>query len=202
MKLYSNAASPFARKVRIVISETNQTNDVEVEEVFGTMIDPGTMPIDKNPLGKLPVMEVDGDAIYDSRVICRYLIARSSAPLYGGDADQWRVLTLEASGDGIMDAALGIVYEKRVRPEPMQFAPVMDGHWSKIERMLAGLDANWMDLLEGPLNIGQVSVGCALGYIDFRLGDRDWRTANPRLAKWYESFSARRSMKETAPPPA
>ncbi|MDH5797147.1 MAG: glutathione S-transferase family protein [Paracoccaceae bacterium] len=202
MKLYSNAASPFARKVRVVILETGQGDSVDLVEVFGTTVDPGTMPIDKNPLGRLPVLEAEGQAIYDSRVICRYLIAQAAAPLYGSDSDQWRILTLEASGDGIMDSALGIVYEKRVRPEGMHYAPVMEGHWSKIERMLGGLDRNWLDLLEAPLNIGQISVACALGYLDFRLSDRDWRSANPKLSAWYESFSARDSMKATVPPAA
>jgi glutathione S-transferase len=140
----------------------------------------------------------DGCTLYDSRVITRFLDARADAGLYK-ERRIWEVLTLEATADGIMDAAVLMVYEGRVRPEEKRYDVWVDAQWSKIEGALDALVARWMSHLAGPIDAGQIAIGCALGYLDFRHGDRDWRTGRAELASWYEAFSQRPSMAATAP---
>ncbi|GGE51907.1 glutathione S-transferase [Actibacterium pelagium] len=200
MQLFYAVTSPFVRKVMVVLAETGQTSDVEILPVYGTPVDPGDLPLDKNPLGKLPTLLLeDGRAIYDSRVITRYLDERAGAGLYPQAPKLWDSLTLEATGDGILDSALLMVYEDRLRDPQHRSADIIEGYWGKIERALALLSQQWMTHLNGPLDIGQIAAGCALGYIDFRLPDRDWRPDNPKLADWYETFSRRDSMLSSVP---
>lgn len=204
MRLFHSPTSPYVRKVMVVLHETGQLGDVELVTGSGTPVDPGAAPLDANPLGKVPALErPDGPALYDSRVICRYLDARAKggagAGLYPEGARLWDTLTMEATGDGILDAALLMVYEARIRPEALRFAPWVEGQWSKVDRALDALESRWIDELAGPLDAGQISVACALGYLDFRHDARGWRTGRPRLAAWFEGFAARPSMQATVP---
>jgi glutathione S-transferase len=157
------------------------------------------MPVALNPLGKIPALaRDDGPALYDSRVICRYLDDRAQAGLYPASR-LWDVLTLEATADGIMDAAVLIIYESRVRPEDHRFAPWVDGQWTKIDRSLDALEQRWLSHLHGPLDMGQIAVGAALGYLDFRHDERGWRNGRPGLAAWEAVFAERPSMVATRP---
>ena len=200
MRLFHSPTSPFVRKVMVTLHETGQAADVTLVPAKGTPVDPGSMPLGQNPLGKIPALERDdGPAIYDSRVICRFLDDRARANLYPSPR-QWEVLTLEATADGIMDAAVLMVYESRVRPEENRFAPWVEGQWAKIGRALDALDQRWLSHLNGPLDMGQIAVGVALGYLDFRHGDRDWRNGRPGLSAWNAVFAERASMVATRPP--
>ena len=200
MHLYHSPTSPYVRKVMVLLHETGQLGDVELVSGSGNPVDPGTAPLEANPLGKVPALErPDGPALYDSRVICRYLDARAGAGLYPDGAKQWDTLTVEATGDGILDAALLMVYEGRIRPEEMRFAPWVEGQWAKVVRALDALETRWMAHLEGPLDAGQIAVACALGYLDFRHDARGWRAGRSRLAAWYAGFAARPSMMATVP---
>ena len=199
MRLYHSTTSPFVRKVMVTLHETGQAGDVTLVPAMGTPVDAGSMPLAQNPLGKIPALERDdGPAIYDSRVICRFLDDRARANLYPSPR-QWEVLTLEATADGIMDAAVLMVYESRVRPEENRFAPWVDGQWAKIGRALDALEQRWLSHLNGPLDMGQIAVGAALGYLDFRHADRGWRSGRPGLAAWAAVFAERPSMVATRP---
>ena len=199
MRLFHSTTSPFVRKVMVTLHETGQAADVTLVPAMGTPVDPGSMPLGQNPLGKIPALERDdGPAIYDSRVICRFLDDRARANLYPSPR-QWEVLTLEATADGIMDAAVLMVYESRVRPEENRFAPWVDGQWAKIGRALDALEQRWLSHLNGPLDMGQIAVGAALGYLDFRHADRGWRSGRPGLAAWAAVFAERPSMVATRP---
>lgn len=201
MKLYFSPTSPYVRKVMVLLHETGQLDNVELVAASGTPIDAGTMPLSLNPLGKVPALErADGPALYDSRVICRYLDDRAGGRLYPGGNRLWETLTLEATADGILDAALLMVYEGRVRPQDKQFPEWIEAQWSKIDRAIAALNARWISHLSGPLDMGQIAVGCALGYVDFRHGARNWRIGNEALADWYDAFAKRPSMTATVPP--
>ncbi len=201
MRLYSAETSPYARKVRMLLHETGQLDDVEIVAAHGTPLDPQNMPLAQNPLGKLPALERgDGPAIYDSRVICRYLDARVGGRLYPQGNRLWDTLTLEATADGILDAAILMVYEVRVRPEDKRLPEWVDGQWAKITRAVEAINSRWMSHLNGPLDMGQVAVACALGYIDFRHADRDWRNGNKALADWFMIFAKRESFAATVPP--
>ena len=197
MQLFHNTASPFVRKVMIVAHETGQDGDLELIPAVGHALDTTKMPVVQNPLGKLPTLLVDSMAMYDSRVICRFLNERADADLYGTPANQWEILTLEATADGILDAAVLMVYEGRVRPEEMRFPAWVEGQWAKVTRALAHIEATQMDLLSGPLNIGTIATACALAYLDFRHPDRDWRADHATLDTWLTNFSKRPSFQAT-----
>lgn len=200
MKLHASPASPFVRKVQVLLHETGQSDDVDIVAAAGTAIDTGSLPLHVNPLGKIPTLErSNGTALYDSRVICRFLDDRAQAGLYSTGARQWELLTLEATADGLMEAAVLGIYEARLRPEEMQFQPWLDAQWGKVTRSLDVLETRWMSHLSGPVNIGQIAVGCGLGYLDFRYADRDWRKGRDGLAAWFDAFAQRDSMTATTP---
>lgn len=199
MQLIYSPASPFARKVRVMILETAQQDDVELVEIASTPTDPNPQLTAANPLSKIPALiRTDGPALYDSRVITRFLDARSGGTLYPEDRI-WEVLTLEATGDAIMDAGVLMVYENRCRPEDMQFGGWMDAQWGKIEGALDALNTRWMSHLSGPLDMAQISVACALGYLDFRHADREWRKGRDSLDDWFAVFAERDSFRATSP---
>lgn len=199
MRLFYSQTSPYVRKVLVGLHETGQFEDVELVPTSG-------VPTQKthaspNPLGKVPSLErADGPALYDSRTICRYLDARAGGGLYPEGNRLWDTLTVEATADGILDAAIAMVYEARLRPEGARSEEIVEGNWSKVDRALTALNEIWVSHLHGKFDFGQIAVGCALGYLDFRLGDRNWREGRAELAAWDESFSRRASMEATKPP--
>lgn len=199
LKLMGAIPSPFVRKVRVLIHETGQEEDVEVVFIMPSPVAPDDQAMTANPTGKIPsLIRDDGPSIYDSRVITRYLDARVSAGMYP-DARLWETLTLEATADAIMDAGVLMVYEHRVRPEAQVSEAWLEAQWGKIERAVTAINDRWMSHLHGPMDMSHIAVGCALGYLDFRQPDRDWRADAPELAAWFEAFEARPSMQATMP---
>lgn len=184
----------------VVLQETGLLDQVSLISAAGTPVDVGSMPLAQNPLGKIPALERDdGPALYDSRVICRYLDTMAGDRLYPAAPRLWDTLTLEATADGILDAAILMVYETRVRPSDLRFDPWVEGQWGKVDRALDALETRWMSHLAGPLDMGQIAIGCALSYLDFRHAARDWRNGRPDLAAWEAVFAARPSMQATVP---
>lgn len=199
MILISSPASPFVRKVLIVLHETGQLDQVTVQPVKTTPFATDDTVAAANPLGKIPALVRDtGPALYDSRVITRYLDSLGGGALYP-EARIWEVLTLEATADGIMDAAIAVIYEGRLRPPAMQFDDWREAQWAKVARALDALESRWISHLSGPLDMGQIAVGCALGYLEFRHSARNWRAGRPALAGWFDGFAARPSMQATLP---
>lgn len=199
--LYYSPASPYARKVMVLAHETGLADHIDIVAGSGTPLDVGNAPVAENPLGKIPTLtRPDGSALYDSRVICQYLNARAGAAFYPAAPRLWDALTLEATADGILDAALLMVYEHRLRPPDLQFSPYVEGQWIKITRSLEALESRWMAYLAGPVCIGQIALGCALGYLDLRHDARGWRNSQPILADWFAQFAQRDSMQMTQPP--
>lgn len=199
MKLIDSAPSPFCRKIKVILHETGLIDQVELAQVTNTPIAPEAENYSHNPLGKIPTLiRDDGPALYDSRVISRYLDTLAQSNLYPENRI-WETLTLEATADGILDAAVLMVYEKRFREPNIVSEDWLAAQWEKVERGLKALEARWMSHLNGRLDAGQIGVGCALGYLDFRHPDRDWRVLAPELADWFEKFAARPSMKATLP---
>ena len=200
MQLYTSATTPFGRKIVVQIHESGLADQVTLTEVGGTPLAPGNLPVGSNPLGKIPALVLaNGQAIYDSRVISRYLDDLSGAGLYPKGADLWPVLVLEATADGILDAALLMVYESRLRPEDLRFAPWVEGQWAKITRALDSVEAGSLPMLAAPLSMAQIALGSALGYLDFRLDARGWRDRRPGLAGWAAEFAQRPAMLATHP---
>ncbi|AML51103.1 glutathione S-transferase [Falsihalocynthiibacter arcticus] len=201
MELFYSPTSPYVRKVMVLLHETGRLNDVQLVPTHGTPLAPAKGYAAQNPLSKVPALaRPDGATLYDSRVICQYLDARAKSGLYGNDNSRWDILTLEATADGILDAAILMVYETRLRPVDKQFHDYIEAQWHKIANAIAALEARWIPHLEGPISMGQIAVACALGYVDFRHDDRGWRQSAPLLDDWYAGFAARDSMTATIPP--
>ena len=200
MKLYHSPTSPYVRKVMLTLHLTGQLGDVELIPGSGTPLASNPETLKANPLGKVPCLVTDaGDAIYDSRVICRYLDWRGKGGLYPEGADLFPVLTAEALADGIIDAGLLGVYEWRLRPEDKRFQPYVDGQVGKITRGLDVMEQAAV-VLDGPVNAAKVAAGACLGYMDFRYPQLNWRDTRPKLAAWFEGFAATSAMQVTAIP--
>jgi len=201
MKLFYAAASPFVRKVMVALRETNLLDQVELVSVTVNPITPDDVVPAHNPLGKIPCLELaDGTNLYDSRVITQYLSTLAPATeLYPDDDSIWDALTLEATADGIMDAAVTMTYERRLRPESMVFEAFLDGQWAKIDRALTAIESRWMAQLNQQKNLPVLAVAVALGYVDFRHDDRNWRDAHPTLAAWEAEIRERPSLTATTP---
>lgn len=201
MKLFYLPASPFVRKVIVTAIETGL--DDQIERITGTVV-PQPLPelLAANPLGKVPALITDGgEALFDSPVICEYLDSLHGGqrlfPAEGGA--RWRALRWQALGDGIMEAAVLVRYES-LRPQNEQSPSWLERQRGKVLSAIAVLDDEAELLRTSPMSIGQITIGCALGYIDFRAADLAWRNQAPALAAWYATFSERPSMKVSAPP--
>ena len=199
MKLLLAGPSPFVRKVLVVLHETGLVPDVELVTVAASPTDPDPELTSVNPLGKIPALvRADGPTLYDSRVICRYLDSKAQAGLFPENRI-WDTQVLEATADGIMEAAVLMVYETRFRPEDKVHEPWVEGQWAKVARALDVLESRWMSHLHGKLDMGQIAVACALGYLDLRHAARDWRRGRDALAAWETKFTQRPSMTATKP---
>lgn len=199
MKLLSADASPFARKVRVLLHEVNLTDDVEIISAATTPLNPDAGVAAANPMGKIPTLiRSDAPALYDSRVITRFLDDHAMSGLYPA-ARLWDTLTLEATADGIMDAAVSMTYEKRLRPPEHQSEDWLDAQWKKVATAAAVVNERWMSHLSGPMDMSHIAIACALAYLDFRHDDRGWRKGNDALDDWFAVFAERDSMKATAP---
>lgn len=203
MQLFYARPSPYVRKVMVLLEEVGKTGEVALVDAATTPLAPDPGVLTANPLGKVPCLVLnDGSALYDSRVITRYLDDRYGAGLYGTGAALWPALALEALADGVLDAALLCAYEVRMREESLRSEAWVNGQRGKIARALDALEAGAMDRLGGPLGMPAIAVGCALGYLDFRKemgGWADWREGRPKLTVWGEAFLKRPSMVATAP---
>lgn len=199
MQLLISPASPFVRKVRVVLREAKLMDTVEEVNVTTTPMNSAPEVVAANPMGKIPALiRADGPAIYDSRVITRFLDDHAGSNLYP-QSRIWEILTLEATADAIMDATVAMSYEARLRPQEQQSPDWVEAQWAKAARGISAVNSRWMSHLSGPLNIGQIGVACALSYIDLRHDARGWRNGNEALANWHADFAARDSMVATKP---
>ena len=191
MKLLHAPLSPFVRKVLITAHLKGLEDKIELIDTDSS--NPDGPLNDVNPLGKIPALILeDGRILFDSRVICEYLDAVGPAPsLFPAAEARWNVLTTGNLADGIADAMILTVYEKRFRPEEIWHPPWLDRQNNKIARAIAHLEANVSNLegAGGTTNYGQISVACALGYLDLR-GDGSWRKTAPKLVAWLDNFTA------------
>ncbi len=199
MRLFYSTASPYARKVRVVAFETGFADAIEVvaTDVWNEAGDLRH----HNPLGKVPTLTIDdGPALFDSRVICEYLDAHSTAAkvIPGDGPARWRALRLQALADGILDASVLLRQEATFRKTKERSQRWIDRQDLAVAKALDQLETDVGDFSAAP-TIGELAVGCALGYRDFRFGDDDWRAGRPLLASWYASFRERPSMRETEP---
>jgi len=193
MKLIHSPTSPYSRKCRILILEKG----LDVENVTTIPFDDDEILHKANPLGKVPAL-MDGDrALYDSPVICEYL-DNIKTPWLPARKAGWRQKTLHALGDGIIDAVLAFRME-RIRPQEQWCDFWAMRQENATVRSLQHLETI-TDELGSPWEFGNLAIACALGYVDFRASDMQWRDHMPKLAKWLEAFEKLDSWTETAPP--
>jgi glutathione S-transferase len=203
MTLFHNPASPFVRKVRVLLHETGQQDRVALQACLPTPVSPDAQVLQNNPLGKIPALHLaDGNVLHDSRVILDYFdYQHAGNPLIPRDGSaRWRRLTLASTADGIMDAAVLVRYESALRPEEKHWDLWLEEQRNKIRRALDMLEQDAIAELSSHFDVAAISVACALGYLDFRHPDLQWRSSHPKLAAWYADVSQRPSMLETQPP--
>ena len=202
MKLRYSPTSPYVRKVMVVALETGLAERIERIPTVVLPTKPNEEMARENPLVKVPALTTDdGLVLYDSPVICEYLDTLHSGPKLfpaSGKA-RWVAMRQQALGDGILDAAILGRYEVQ-RPKEFQWQDWIDAQLRKVRGALAALEMEVQaGELGGPLTIGQVTVACALGYLNFRYASEDWPSKHRSLAAWYEDLSKRKSIQLTAP---
>lgn len=197
MELIFSPTSPYVRKVLVAAHELKIVDQIKMTQVTTTAFETDSRLASVNPLGKIPtLLRDDGPALYDSRVIMRYLNERAEGSLYP-DGRLWDVLTLEATAHGISDSTVSMSYEMRLRPEHEQSPAWIEAQWEKAARALDVVEARWMSHLFGPLDAGHIAMGVVLSYIDLRHDVRKWRDTRPALAAWHAKFAERVSMTTT-----
>lgn len=185
MLLRSTLTSPFGRKVLIAASYLGLDQAIAI--VKADTLDPNDPLRSDNPLGKMPVLILDdGRKIYDSPVILEHLdhLAGGNRIIPQNWDERLECLTLQALSDGMLDAALLILYERR-RPDAFQYESWINRQVQKIERGLAALEGANLD--HQKVNAGTITVACLLSYLD-RRRQVDWRTKNAKLIKWLDAF--------------
>ena len=203
MKLIGSLTSPYVCKVRIVFAEKKLDYSFVTEDVWSA----DTRISDSNPLGKVPCLIMEGhEAVFDSRVIVEYLDTLSPVGKLNPSDGRERaaVKTWEALADGVMDAAILARMESiwPGRTDDQRSQAWIDRQMGKIRNSLQAMS---MGLGDKPfcsgvhLSLSDIAVGCALGYLDFRYGQIDWRTTHPNLHKLYDKLSQRQSFIDCMP---
>jgi glutathione S-transferase len=205
MKLIGSLTSPYVRKVRVVMAEKKLDFQLELEDVWGR-----DDILKSNPLGKVPCLVLDGgEAVFDSRVIVDYLDTLSPVGklIPPSGRERIEVKTWEALADGLLDASILARLEATWggRTAEQRSQAWIDRQMSRVHAsvrsMAQGLgDKPWCNGTH--FTLADIAVGCALGYLDFRFPQVNWREPYPNLAKWHEKLAARQSYIDTAPPVA
>ena len=198
MKCYVTSNSPYARKVKIVAFETGSYDGVEWLTI--TREERAEIIPDINPLGKVPVAVLDsGQVLCDSPVICAYVdsLVNDGNLIPKSNPERWKVLTLEALGDGLGEAVIAASQENQ-RPDGKRSQGVVDRQTGKAKAALGSLNEAAKEFNDPPL-MGEVAVACALGYMEFRDVIPGWRDTFEDLAAWYAGILTRESFVRTAP---
>ncbi len=201
MKLIASLASPYVRKVRIVMTEKKLDYELVLENVWA----PDTKILHSNPLGKVPclVME-DGGAMFDSRVIVEYLdtLTPVGKLIPPNGRERAEVKCWEALADGVLDAAILVRLERTQRSQAQQSPEWIERQMGKVHAGLRAMSAGLKDTAFCAGNhytLADVAVGCALGWLSFRFPEIDWRDSHPNLGKLFDKLSERPSFKDTLP---
>jgi len=197
MKLAYSPASPYVRKCMVAAIARGIEGQIELWTV--PTVDPSLVPV--NPLSKVPSLVTgDGMSLYDSPVICEYLDSVGAAPgLFPAPGPaRWNALRQQALGDGIMDATQPRRREVTLPQDEGRIAYI-EQQKLKVTRALDVLEAEAATL--GMLTtIGEITIACALGYLDFRYPHEPWRPGHPKLEAWYVEVLTLPAMMRTMPP--
>mgnify|MGYP001163437130 CR=1 FL=1 len=202
MKFYYSPASPFVRKCMLVAHERDLTSKLELVTVSTTVVAPDPKLAEVNPLKRIPALVTDdGALLVDSRVICAYLdtLHDGKRLIPRSGPKRFEVMTLEAIADGIADSAVNNRYETALRPAEKQWKEWSDGQMGKITSALDYLESQGTRSLGREPHLGSLALGSALGYLDFRYPDWNWRRGRPKLKRWFEKLCERPSFVATDP---
>lgn len=201
-KLLFAPTSPFVRKVMVCAQLTGQIDSIELLDSAAHPVRRDPRIAAHNPLAKVPTLILeDGHALYDSRVICEYLASRGDAPniFPASGPARWTALSRQALGDGLLDAALLARYERTARPEEVQWPTWREAQLTKVHACLDSINTIAADLGVDEPTIGEITIGCALGYLDFRFPELEWRSQYRNAAHWHEVFQMLPVMQATRP---
>ncbi|WP_028454193.1 glutathione S-transferase N-terminal domain-containing protein [Chitinilyticum litopenaei] len=200
MKLITSLTSPYGRKVRIVLAEKR----IDCELVLTDTSQPDHAALEHNPLGKVPVLLMDdGKPVYDSSVIVEYLdhVSPVSRLIPNGPRQVVSVKRREALADGVLDAAVAVVAERR-RPAAQQSTEWIAKQTGKIERGVIALAEDLGEkkyLLDDSYTLADIAAGSMLAYLNFRLPELEWASHHPALAAYLHRLEERPSFQETRP---
>lgn len=195
MELHQLAASPFSRKVRAVIVEEGLQARVRLVQQPPRDNSSGYFAL--NPFGRIPTLKTDdGQVLFDSPVICEYLDGVGGKGLIPASGpERFEALKEQALGDGLLDTMV-LWRQERLRPQEHQAVPSMDYARGVLDRSLTLFESRQP---KSRLSIGDIAIGTALGYVDFRFPDIEWRKQFPKLATWFQALSERESFATTQP---
>ena len=201
MKLYFSPASPYVRKVLASAIELDLEHRIERVPCSVHVIRRDVNVVVHNPLGQVPTLIADdGTVLYDSRVVCEYLDTLAGGHrLFPLPMDRrYRALTEQAASDGLLDAAVLARQELTLRPADKVWEPWREAQIAKIVSALDRMQ-QWSPTFGDRVDIGTLTTACAIGYLEFRYADFDWRSGRGTLADWFESFARRPSIARTVP---
>ena len=201
MKLYFSPASPYVRKVLASAIELDLEHRIERVPCSVHVIRRDVNVVVHNPLGQVPTLIADdGTVLYDSRVVCEYLDTLAGGHrLFPLPMDRrYRALTEQAASDGLLDAAVLARQELTLRPADKVWEPWREAQIAKIVSALDRMQ-QWSPTFGDRVDIGTLTTACAIGYLEFRYADFDWRSGRGMLADWFESFARRPSIARTVP---
>lgn len=209
MKLYYASASPYVRKVVVTAIEAGLDGEIKritLERRMWTG-DGDPAVAEANPVGKVPTLiSRDGTTLIDSCLICEYLasLAPDAGLLPDSGPGRWRVLQLQALAQGALDAAVSRFVERQLRPAGLQWSDWLARQSVKLRRTFDRFET-MIEAGEIPaadaVDLGTITLGCTLAYLDQREGDQSWRKGRTGLSMWYDEFIRRESMRATVPPP-
>jgi glutathione S-transferase len=196
--LHWSPRSPYVRKVMVCAHELGMVDRLQLVRSVAAMLKPNAELMKDNPLSKIPTLvREDGRVLFDSVVICEYLDELARGPLFPREGDaRWDALRWHALGDGLLDALI-LWRNEREREVPLR--TLMEAFELKARATLKVLDDEAQALAETDLSIGHVTIGCALGYLDYRFDTLGWRAIAPRLAEWQADIARRPSFQSTEP---
>jgi glutathione S-transferase len=186
------------RKVMICAHELGMLPKLELVRSVAAMLKPNPAIMADNPLSKIPTLvRADGSTLFDSIVICEYLNDQAKGTLFPPHEEaRWQALRWHALGDGLLDA---LILWRNERERELPLKALVDAFELKTRACLQLLDAEAAAIGSAPFSIGHVTLGCALGYLDYRFDSLGWRALAPRLAAWFATLQARPSFQSTEP---
>jgi glutathione S-transferase len=200
MKLHWSPRSPYVRKVMVAAYELGLADRIERRRTTVAMSSSNADLRPDNPLNKIPTLVLDdGLALFDSYTILEYFdqLAGGGKLIPASGHERILTLRLHAFGSGLLDLLI-LARNERDRPDEQRSPDHMAAFAAKRAATLDRLEQDATAIEQGPFMIGQIAVGCALSYLDFRFAAEPWRQARPHLAAWHKSFEARPSAQATA----